>query len=219
MRKSHQEIKQAIVEAICLPYRLLIEETFRKGSEMLRIEFRRLDISDVVLFVPRRFEDARGWFAETYSASQFAELGIQNRFLQDNHAFSRQPGTVRGLHFQHPPAAQAKLVRALRGSIYDVAVDLRKKSSTYGKFVGMVLSAANGEQMFIPAGFAHGYCTLQPDTEVLYKVDQPYAPQLEEGIIWNDPDLAIAWPVESNAQHLSDKDLQLGRFRDFRSPF
>lgn len=219
MRKTRQEIKQAIVEEIDLLYRLPIEETFRKGSDRLRMEFSRLDISDVVLIVPRRFKDARGWFAETYSAPQFAEFGIQNKFLQDNHAFSRQPGTVRGLHFQRPPAAQAKLVRALRGSIYDVAVDLRKKSSTYGKFVAATLSAINGEQLFIPAGFAHGYCTLEPDTEVLYKVDRSYAPEAEAGIIWNDPALAIAWPIAPGAGHLSDKDLQLGSFRDFLSPF
>lgn len=219
MRKLHPEIKQAVVEAICLLYRLPIGSAPERQRKRVRMEFRRLDIPDVVLIVPRRFDDARGWFAETYNAPQFAEFGIKNEFLQDNHAFTRRPGTVRGLHFQHPPAAQAKLVRVLRGSIYDVAVDLRKKSSSYGKFAGATLSAADGEQMFIPAGFAHGYCTLEPDTEVLYKVDQHYAPETEAGIIWNDPDLAIAWPVTPSARHLSDKDLQLGCFRDFRSPF
>ncbi len=183
------------------------------------MEFRRLDISDVVLIVPRRFEDARGWFTETYNASQFAEFGIQNKFMQDNHAYSRQSGTLRGLHFQNPPAAQAKLVGVPRGSIYDVAVDLRNKSQTYGKFVAATLSAANGEQLFIPAGFAHGYCTLEPDTEVLYKVDHRYTPEAEAGIIWNDADLAITWPVIQNSVSLSGKDAKLGNFRNFRSPF
>lgn len=183
------------------------------------MEYRRLDISDVVLIEPKRIEDARGWFMVPYNASQFAEFGINNNFLQDNHAYSRQCGTLRGLHFQAPPVAQAKLVRVLHGSIYDVAVDLRRKSKTYGKFVAETLSAANGYQLFIPPGFAHGYCTLDPDTEVLYKVDQRYAPETEAGIIWNDPDIAIEWPIKADALLLSSKDAELGRFRNFESPF
>jgi dTDP-4-dehydrorhamnose 3,5-epimerase len=183
------------------------------------MEFHRLDIPDVALIVPRRFEDSRGWFAETYNAARLREFGIGNEFLQDNHAFSREAGTVRGLHFQCPPAVQAELVRALRGAIYDVAVDLRKKSASYGKFVSAKLSAEGGEQLFIPAGFAHGYCTLKADTEVLYKVDAAYAPAAEGGIVWNDPELAISWPIDAKNARLSEKDLALPRFRDFKSPF
>ena len=183
------------------------------------MEFRRLDIPDVVLIVPRRFEDGRGWFMESYNAVRFAGFGIKNEFLQDNQAFSREAGTVRGLHFQRPPAAQAKLVRALRGTIYDVAVDIRKKSATYGKFAAAKLSAKGGEQLFIPAGFAHGYCTLENETEVLYKVDAAYAPDTEGGIVWSDPDLKIPWPADPRSARLSEKDLALPRFRDFESPF
>jgi dTDP-4-dehydrorhamnose 3,5-epimerase len=183
------------------------------------MEFRRLHIPDVVLIVPPRFEDKRGWFMESYNAARLAERGIKNEFLQDNQAFSRDAGTVRGLHFQRPPAAQAKLVRVLRGAIYDVAVDLRKKSATYGKFAAAKLSAKGGEQLFIPAGFAHGYCTLENETEVLYKVDAGYAPGAEGGIVWNDPDLKISWPVDPKNVFLSEKDLALPHFRDFESPF
>jgi dTDP-4-dehydrorhamnose 3,5-epimerase len=183
------------------------------------MEFRRLHIPEVVLLVPPRSKDQRGWFAETYNAERLKELGSQTEFLQDNHAYSREAGTVRGLHFQHPPLAQAKLVRVIRGAIYDVAVDLRKESASYGKFAAMKLSAEGGEQLFIPAGFAHGYCTLEPHTEVLYKVDARYAPEAEGGILWNDPALAIAWPVDAKAAHLSEKDLVLPRLRDFESPF
>ena len=164
-------------------------------------------------------KDSRGWFAETYNAARLKEFGIENEFAQDNHAFSSEAGIVRGLHFQRPPAAQAKLVHALRGAIFDVAVDLRKKSASYGKFVSAKLSAAVGEQLFIPAGFAHGYCTLDADTEVLYKVDAAYAPAAEGGIVWNDSDLAISWPVDAKKARLPEKDLALPRFRDFESPF
>jgi dTDP-4-dehydrorhamnose 3,5-epimerase len=183
------------------------------------MDFRPLEIGDVVLLTPRRLEDARGWFAETYNAARLKELGIKSEFLQDNHAYSREAGTVRGLHFQRPPFAQAKLVRVVRGAIFDVAVDLRKKSATYGKFAAAKLSATSGEQLFIPAGFAHGYCTLEPGTEVLYKVDARYAPEAEGGILWNDPALGIAWPVDADGAHLSKKDLALPRLRDYESPF
>lgn len=183
------------------------------------MQLERLEISDVVLVTPKRFADARGWFSETYNRSRFAEHGIGNTFIQDNQALSFRKGTIRGLHFQKPPFAQAKFVRALRGAIYDVAVDLRKNSKSYGKFVAVTLSAENGAALFIPAGFAHAYCTLEPDTEVLYKVDQRYAPETEAGIVWNDPDLGIPWPVALEDASLSEKDLQLGRFQDFQSPF
>jgi dTDP-4-dehydrorhamnose 3,5-epimerase len=183
------------------------------------MEFRRLDIPDVVFLTPRRFADARGWFSETYNEAQFLAAGIECKFIQDNHSYSKQQGTIRGLHLQLSPFAQAKLVRAIHGSIYDVAVDLRRASPTFGKFVAVTLTAKGGEQLFIPTGFAHGYCTLEPDTEVLYKVDQPYAPKSEAGIIWNDADVSIPWPVRSGAEKLSDKDLKLIPLRQFESSF
>lgn len=172
----------------------------------------------VILLKPRRFQDSRGYFSETYNQQSFAKAGVGAAFVQDNQSFSARAGTIRGLHFQLPPAAQAKLVRVLRGSIFDVAVDLRQGSPTYGRWVGETLTAREGEQLYIPRGFAHAFCTLEDETEVAYKVDEFYAPQCDSGLIWNDPDLAIAWPLASAAV-LSDKDMKLGAFRDFVSPF
>lgn len=183
------------------------------------MEFQRLGIPDVVLVVPHRFEDSRGWLAETYSAAHFSGFGIGNTFLQDNHSFSRKAGTVRALHFQHPPHAQAKLVRAVSGSVYDVAVDLRRNSPTFGNFAAATLTAQGGEQLFIPAGFAHGFCTLEPDTGIIYKVDRIYAPESEDGIIWSDPELSIPWPIGHDEAILSDRDKKLGRFRDLKNRF
>jgi dTDP-4-dehydrorhamnose 3,5-epimerase len=168
---------------------------------------------------PRRFQDARGYFSETYNERTVAEAGIVARFVQDNQSYSAVRGTIRGLHFQLPPAAQAKLVRVLRGSVYDVAVDLRTGSPTYGRWEGATLTAEGGEQLFVPRGFAHGFCTLEPDTAVAYKVDAFYAPASDSGLIWNDAALAIDWPVRRGEAVLSDKDLKLGGFAEFRSPF
>lgn len=153
----------------------------------------RLAIADVVLLEMRRFGDDRGFFSEVYNRRRFADAGLDHDWVQDNHTLSREPGTLRGLHFQAPPRAQAKLVRVTRGSILDVAVDIRKGSPTFGRWVSVTISAANWSQMLIPKGFAHGYVTLEPDTEVLYKVDDGYAPQHDGGVTWNDPDLAIDW--------------------------
>lgn len=178
-----------------------------------------LAIPDVLLVTPRRFEDPRGWFVETYSQPRYAAAGIRAVFMQDNQSLSRNRGTIRGLHFQRPPVAQAKLVRVLRGRILDVAVDLRRAQPTYGQHVAVELDAATGAQLFVPAGFAHGFCTLEPDTEVTYKVDAPYAPDADAGLFYDDPHLAIAWPVAPAVAHLSDKDRQLPRFTDFASPF
>lgn len=164
------------------------------------------NLSGVKRVQTRCFEDQRGFFSETYNVRQFADHGIDADFVQDNHSFSRRRGTIRGLHFQIPPHAQAKLVRVLRGAIYDVAVDLRTVSPTYGRSVSVELSAENREQLFIPAGFAHGFCTLEDDTEVLYKVDAYYAPDCERGLLWNDPALNIDWPVDEAKAILSDKD-------------
>jgi dTDP-4-dehydrorhamnose 3,5-epimerase len=177
------------------------------------------EIPGVLLFKPRFFNDARGYFVETYNLRAAHAAGLTAEFVQDNQAFSHQRGTVRALHFQVPPHAQAKLIRVLRGSIYDVAVDLRAGSPSYGRWTAATLTAQGGEQVFVPRGFAHGYCTLEADTEVAYKVDDYYAPDCERGLIWNDPTLAIHWPVTAAEALLSDKDRQLPRFADFASPF
>jgi dTDP-4-dehydrorhamnose 3,5-epimerase len=162
-----------------------------------------------LLVRPRRFGDARGWFSESWNASRFADWGIDGSFCQDNHSLSSLAGTLRGLHFQTPPHAQAKLVRCTRGAIFDVAVDIRKGSPTYHQWVSAELSADNGDQLFIPAGYAHGFLTLTPDTEVMYKVNAHYAPEADGGIIWNDPTLGIDWPLSGAVPLLSDKDAVL----------
>jgi dTDP-4-dehydrorhamnose 3,5-epimerase len=183
------------------------------------MEIKALDLPGAVLLQPRRFADARGYFVETYNANTFAAAGIAVKFVQDNQSYSAKRGTIRGLHFQLPPAVQSKLVRALQGSVYDVAVDLRVGSPTYGQWRGATLTADGGEQFFVPGGFAHAFCTLEPDSVVAYKVDDFYSPSHDSGLIWNDPDLAIDWPVAPGEVVLSDKDLKLGRFADFVSPF
>lgn len=173
----------------------------------------------VTLLRPRRFADERGWFSETYSERREADHGITTRFVQDNQSFSAAKGTIRGLHFQRPPHAQAKLVRCLRGAIMDYAVDLRRGSPTYGHHVAAQLTAGGGEQLFVPIGFAHGFITLEPDVEVAYKVSDRYAPECEDGIIWNDPTIAIDWPLDGSMPALSQKDLTLPRLADLTSPF
>jgi dTDP-4-dehydrorhamnose 3,5-epimerase len=179
---------------------------------------RLLELSGLILITPRRFGDHRGYFAETYSQRAYAELGVNERFVQDNHSLSAEIGTVRGLHFQAPPAAQAKLVRCGRGAIFDVAVDIRKGSATYGKWVGYELSAENGAQLFIPAGFAHGFATLQPDSEIIYKCSDYYAPETEGALRWDDPAIDINWPLQGKAI-LSDKDAVAPMLTDLDSPF
>jgi dTDP-4-dehydrorhamnose 3,5-epimerase len=154
----------------------------------------------------KRRGDARGFFAETYSARDFAVLGIACDFVQDNHSLSRKAGVIRGLHFQLPPFAQAKLLRVVRGSVLDAVVDIRRSSPSFGRHITVTLSAENGLQLFVPHGFAHGFCTLEPDTEVLYKVDAYYAPEHERGLAWDDPALAIPWPVAAGAAEVSEKD-------------
>ena len=183
------------------------------------MEVRNLGIYGPCLLKPRRFADSRGYFVETHNERTLAGAGIAVRFVQDNESYSAHRGTIRGLHFQLPPAAQAKLVRVVRGSVYDVAVDLRVGSPAYGRWEGVQLTADGGEQLFVPRGFAHAFCTLEPDTIVAYKVDDFYSPANDSGLIWNDPTLAIDWPLGSDQAVLSDKDLKLGRFADFQSPF
>jgi dTDP-4-dehydrorhamnose 3,5-epimerase len=180
-----------------------------------------LDISDVKLITPRRFGDHRGFFMETFSAPKLAEAGVERDWVQDNHSLSEHAGVLRGLHFQAPPHAQAKLVRVVAGRVWDVAVDIRRGSPTYGQWVGVELSAENDRQLFIPEGFAHGFVTLEPGTEFLYKCSSTYAPQAEGGLAWDDPDLSLPWPLDAfeGEPRLSDKDRELPRLADLDSPF
>lgn len=176
-------------------------------------------IEGVLIVTPQRHGDARGFFSETFKQDALREAGADIDWIQDNHAFSAARGVVRALHFQKPPAAQAKLVRVTRGAVYDVAVDLRRASDTYGQYVGVELSADNWRQLLVPAGFAHGYCALTENCEVLYKVDAPYAPASEGGLFWADPDLAIDWPIGRAEALLNARDEAWPRFADFVSPF
>ncbi|QLA15841.1 dTDP-4-dehydrorhamnose 3,5-epimerase [Desulfolutivibrio sulfoxidireducens] len=175
------------------------------------------DFPGLFVVEPKVFGDHRGFFVETYNRRVFAELGMDYDFVQDNHARSNQKGVLRGLHFQTPPAAQAKLVWVTRGAVFDVVVDLRQGSPTYGRWYGLELSEDNFKRLMIPAGFAHGYVTLTDVAEFQYKVDAFYSPGHDGGIAWNDPDLAVPWPVERPV--LSEKDAALPRLRDFDSPF
>ena len=168
-------------------------------------------LPEVIHVQPKRFGDDRGWFAETFRADVFAEAGITAPFVQDNHSLSAEKGTIRGLHFQVAPSAQAKLVRCLKGRILDVAVDIRKGSPRFGKSIAVELSAESGAQLYIPRGFAHGFCTLEEGCEVAYKTDAYYAPAHERGIAHDDPDIAIDWPLEPARRTLSDKDKMLPR--------
>ncbi|MGL4242834.1 MAG: dTDP-4-dehydrorhamnose 3,5-epimerase, partial [Beijerinckiaceae bacterium] len=167
-------------------------------------------MNPVKLITPRRHGDDRGWFMEVYSERAFQAIGVNERFVQDNHSWSREAGVLRGLHFQTPPFAQAKLVRCVRGTIFDVAVDVRKGSPTFGRWVSAELSAANANQLFVPAGFAHGFLTLTPDAEVVYKVSAPYSREHDGGVRFDDPDIGILWPFPpGQTPVLSDKDRSL----------
>ncbi|MEQ8356915.1 MAG: dTDP-4-dehydrorhamnose 3,5-epimerase [Kiloniellaceae bacterium] len=177
-----------------------------------------LAIPEVRLVSTVRHGDHRGFFSETYSKQAFADAGIDADFVQDNHSLSAEPGTLRGLHFQAPPRAQAKLLRVIRGAVFDVAVDLRWGSPTYGRHVSATISAKAWNQIFVPTGFAHGFCTLEADTEVLYKVSDFYAPEAEQGLLWNDPDLAVDWPAAAGAA-LSKRDRHWPRLRDLSRVF
>lgn len=173
----------------------------------------------VLILTPRRFGDARGWFSEVWNRQGLAEAGISVDFVQDNHSCSRDAGTVRGLHFQSPPHAQAKLVRCGRGRVFDVAVDIRKGSPKFGKWTGVELSAENGRQLLIPAGFLHGFVTREPDSELLYKCSDFYAPDCDGAVRFDDPDLGIDWGIAPDAAILSDKDRAAPLFRNFATPF
>ena len=174
-------------------------------------EKKRLSIPDVLLISARRFKDARGFFEETYKASEFRSLGIDARFVQDNHSHSVR-GVLRGLHYQKQPFAQGKLVRVLQGELFDVAVDIRKTSPTYGQWVAEILRGEDSKMLYIPPGFAHGFCVLSETVDFCYKCTAEYNPELDRGILWNDPDIEIEWPIRNPL--LSEKDTKLPLLKD-----
>jgi len=186
---------------------------------MVDLAVEPLELAGVLRVRPKRFADRRGSFCETYRRDAYEAAGLLADFVQDNQARSLSAGTVRGLHFQGPPEAQAKLVQVLGGMIFDVAVDIRQGSPTYGQWCAATLTADSAEQLFIPAGFAHGYCTLEDDTMVAYKVDRYYAPECEGGIRWDDPAIGIAWPVDRENAIVSEKDRSLPVLAELASPF
>lgn len=172
----------------------------------MSLEIRPLDLEGVIEIKPRKFGDDRGFFSETWNADAFSEVGIHLHFVQDNHSYSAAPGTLRGLHYQLPPYAQGKLVRVVKGSIFDVAVDIRKGSPTFAKWCGVELSAKKWNQLLVPAGFAHGFLTLEPDTEIVYKVTRPYSLAHDRSIRFDDADIGIPWPLAGPQLQLSEKD-------------
>jgi dTDP-4-dehydrorhamnose 3,5-epimerase len=180
----------------------------------LVLELRELDLKGVWTIRPPRFEDDRGFFSETWNEDAWRDAGFDLRFVQDNHSYSRERGVLRGLHFQLPPFAQDKLVRVARGSVFDVALDIRRGSSTFGRWVGLVLSAEEWNQLLIPKGFAHGFITLVPETEVLYKTTAPYSPAHDRAIRFDDPAIGIDWPLEDLTPILSEKDARAPLLRD-----
>ena len=171
------------------------------------------------IIIPKRHVDERGWFSETFHEKQLRDLGITCDFVQDNQSYSKRTGTLRGMHFQIPPAEQIKLVSVLRGRVLDVVVDVRRGSPTFGKHISTELSAESGRQLYVPAGFAHGFLTLEDDVTVMYKVSDFYAPAYDGGIRWDDPDVGIRWPIKDSDITLSDKDKRLPLLKGFDSPF
>lgn len=184
----------------------------------MTLNVRELNIPGVLEIVPRRFEDARGFFSETFNTEAFAHIGVTATWAQDNHSLSTQEGVLRGLHYQVPPFAQDKLVRVARGRVYDVVLDIRRTSATFGQWVGLELSADRWNQLFVPKGFAHGYLTLEPNTEVLYKVSNVYSPEHERSISFEDPAIAIGWPVEGRTLVVSTKDASAGSLAEADLP-
>lgn len=183
------------------------------------MKFRPLNLTGAFLIETRAFHDDRGAFAETYRQDVLAEAGVVEPFVQENTSRSHRRGTVRGLHFQAPPAAQAKLLRVVSGAIYDVIVDLRTGSATYGQWDAVELSAKEATSLYVPPGFAHGFCTTADETAVTYKLSAYYAPEAEGGLLWSDPDLGIPWPVRADEAILNERDRAWPRLRDFRPPF
>lgn len=185
----------------------------------MAVEINSLAIPAVKVIRPKKYSDARGFFSETFSQRDLQDAGIDIAFVQDNHTFSAEKGTVRGLHFQTPPFAQDKLVRVVRGAIFDVAVDLRVGSPTYGQHVSAIISAEEWNQILVPVGFAHGLVTLEPNTEIFYKVSNYYSPDHDKGILWNDPALEFEWPVDEAEAVLSDKDKRHPKLADLPNNF
>jgi dTDP-4-dehydrorhamnose 3,5-epimerase len=185
---------------------------------MSLLEARPLELPELVALTPRRFGDERGFFSEVWNHARFAEAGIPTQFVQDNVSLSRTKGVLRGLHFQTPPAAQAKLVRVSRGSIFDVGVDIRRSSPTFGRWAGVVLSAEKWNQLYVPEGFAHGFVTLEDDTEVTYKVSAAYCPEHDRSIRFDDPAIGIDWPLDGEPV-LSDKDAKAPLLADVETGF
>jgi dTDP-4-dehydrorhamnose 3,5-epimerase len=181
---------------------------------MMDLDVRSLEIPDVKIIRPKKYGDSRGFFSETYSKRDLSEAGINLNFVQDNQSLSPKPGTIRGVHYQGAPHAQDKLVRVLRGRIFDVVVDMRRSSPTFGRWVTAEISAELWNQILVPIGFAHGVCTLEPDTELFYKVTDYYAPQSDHGVRWDDPDLKIPWPLPPDQLIVSEKDKALPRFKE-----
>ncbi|MGF1561574.1 MAG: dTDP-4-dehydrorhamnose 3,5-epimerase [Geminicoccaceae bacterium] len=177
------------------------------------------ELPEVLLVEPARFGDERGYFTESYNRRVFADIGIDVDFVQDNHSYSAKRGTLRGLHYQAPPMAQAKLVRVAHGAVRDVAVDARQGSPRYGQWVAVDLSADNGRQLFVPEGFLHGFVTLEPDTVFLYKVNNHYSKPHDGAVAWNDPDLAIDWRIDADDVTVSEKDAKAPAFAAWTSPF
>lgn len=176
-----------------------------------------LKLNGALLLEPTVHGDSRGFFMESYNEQVLQSHGVYYKFIQDNQSLSAEPGVIRGLHYQLTPRAQAKLVRVISGAIYDVIVDIRKDSSTFGQWVGVILSEHNKHQLLVPKGFAHGFCTLVPNTQVLYKVDEYYSPENDRGILWDDPDLGIDWPTSNPI--LSEKDRKLPQLKNAENPF
>jgi dTDP-4-dehydrorhamnose 3,5-epimerase len=176
-------------------------------------------LRDILIITPRRFGDERGFFSETWNAAILGEHGINITFVQDNQSLSSTVGTIRGLHYQAPPHAQDKLVRCGRGALLDVAVDIRMGSPTYGEWVGVELSAENGKQLLVPKGFLHGFVTLEPDTEILYKCSDYYTPECDGAIRFDDPDIGVDWGISPDQAVLSQKDAAAPFFKGFDSPF
>ncbi len=172
------------------------------------------EIPEVKEIRPRRLQDPRGFFSEIFREEWLQQHGIDASFVQENHSLSVARGVVRGLHFQIPPAGQSKLIRVAAGAVLDIAVDIRRGSPSYGRHVAVMLSGAAGNQLFVPEGFAHGFCTLEPNTEITYKVSRYYAPEHDRGLLWNDPELGIVWPVGKGEALLSEKDRQQPRLSE-----
>lgn len=191
----------------------------RSGAGVIEMKVETLPLAGLLLIEPARIGDARGFFSETFRVDRFEEAAGPVRFVQDNHSLSAGRGTIRGLHYQRAPRAQGKLVRVTRGAVLDVAVDIRSGSPTFGRHVALELSAENWRQLWIPAGFLHGFCALCDDVEVMYKVDDYYSREHDAGVRWDDPDIGIAWPVSADEAQLSDKDRVLPLLREIGPQF